>query len=169
MKLTGSRSRKKTKAAKLGPSPEEEYDFVEEKLKAAESSWLWTQIQGLYGPPVFECRARISESEGAYADAVEHRRAALEAEPDEPRHAVALARCLRLAGEFDQARSTLEEVLEAFPAHPGAHYEMAALLNRREPVTVVRPHLAQALVAWDDADSTFSTVQEARRLNERLQ
>lgn len=113
----------------------------------------------------------IQERAGDHADALESYRTAiaLGPEPDPCGRDVTFGklhlragRVLRKMGRMDEAEAELRESLRYVPSLPGAHLELALVLEARGDVGGAVEHLEQALVAWENADGDFEPAREAR-------
>lgn len=71
-------------------------------------------------------------------------------------------RALRKMGRLDEAEAELRESLRHFPSLPGAHLELALVLEARGDRAGAVEHLERALAAWENADEIFEPAREAR-------
>ncbi len=71
-------------------------------------------------------------------------------------------RALRKMGRLDEAEAELRESLRHFPSLPGAHLELALVLEARGDTAGAVEHLKRALAAWENADENFEPAREAR-------
>ena len=71
-------------------------------------------------------------------------------------------RVLRKMGRLDEAEAELRESLRHVPSLPGAHLELALVLEARGETEGAVEHLKRALAAWENADETFEPAREAR-------
>lgn len=114
---------------------------------------------------------RIQEHAGDHADAVESYRAAIAFGSNVDRCGWDLSfgklhlgagRVLRKMGRMEEAEAELGEALRYVPSLPGAHLELALVLEARGDAGGAVEHLEQALVAWENADGDFEPAREAR-------
>ena len=71
-------------------------------------------------------------------------------------------RVLRKMGRLDEAEAELGESLRYVPSLPGAHLELALVLEARGDTAGAVEHLESALAAWENADGDFEPAREAR-------
>ena len=114
---------------------------------------------------------RIQERAGDHADALESYRAAIALGPVvDPcgwdvsfgKLHLGAGRVLRKMGRMEEAEAELGESLRYVPSLPGAHLELALVLEARGDVEGAVEHLRSALVAWENADGDFEPAREAR-------
>ena len=114
---------------------------------------------------------RIQERAGEHADALESYRTAIALDPEmDPcgrglsigKLHLGAGRVLRKMGRLDEAETELRESLRHVPSLPGAHLELALVLEARGDVGGAVEHLRSALAAWENADETFEPAREAR-------
>ena len=120
---------------------------------------------------VREDMGRIQERAGDHAGALESYRAAISLDPDTDacgrdlsvgKLHLGAGRVLRKMGRLDEAEAELRESLQHVPSLPGAHLELALVLEARGETADAVEHLERALAAWENADRDFDPAQVAR-------
>ncbi len=79
-----------------------------------------------------------------------------------------LARCMRMAGRYEQSYERLQSLLKRFPASPTARLELAELFVDQDDADSATEQLQQALSVWDNADNGYAELRRALDIKERL-
>ena len=116
---------------------------------------------GVQRPLLIADRGRIDELRGNYDSAAERFREAMGMDPGRNLH-LETGRALRRAGRLEEAEAELREALRRIPANPGAHLEMALVLEANGDIEGARGHARSALMAWEPADEGFEPARQAR-------
>ena len=113
----------------------------------------------------------IQERAGDHAGALESYRAAMAVDPGLGpcgrnvtlgKLHLGAGRALRKMGRLDEAEAELRESLRYVPSLPGAHLELALVLEARGDTARAVEHLERALAAWENADGDFEPARQAR-------
>ncbi len=115
---------------------------------------------------------RIQERSGDPAGALESYRSAIAVGPgeDDPcgrdvtwgKLHLGVGRVLRKMDRLEEAEAELRESLRYVPSLPGAHLELALVMEARGDTAGAVEHLESALAAWENADGDFEPAREAR-------
>lgn len=161
----------------VAPRAETHFVLATSGVEAArEKHAEWVQLLEARGSEDFRSTVmadlgRIQERGEDHAGALESYRAAIAPGPDVAHcgRSVTLGnlhlgagRVLRKMGRLDEAEAELRESLRHVPALPGAHLELALVLEAKGNVEGAVEHLRSALAAWENADETFEPAWEAR-------
>ena len=138
----------------------EDVDQAREAHARAVESMESLQLEMLRGPLV-SGEAKIDELDGDFASAAEKYRTVAGTDPTQDFN-TQIGRALVGAGQFDEAKTALEEALRLSPSSPRAHFQMARVLEQQGDVAAAIEHLDAALVAWENADEVFGPAREAR-------
>jgi tetratricopeptide (TPR) repeat protein len=107
-------------------------------------------------------KGRVAEQRGDCNTALQLYRQSAAQDPSDRSIYTHIGRCLRKLGKHDEARTELNKLLVAVPAHGNANLEMGLLFVARGEATQARTYLQKALQTWPEADEKFRPAREAR-------
>ncbi len=117
---------------------------------------------------ILRAKAVLAEMDGHYNDAVKDYDEAMQLLPESRLQCIIpKARCLRLAGNYEDAAAALNEMLVLIPAQPEMHYELAQVRWAQGERQDAINHLSIALQVWQDAHPRYQKARDAQGLMRR--
>ncbi|MEM9667168.1 MAG: tetratricopeptide repeat protein [Bacteroidota bacterium] len=113
-------------------------------------------------------RGSLYQNQAQWADAEAAFERCVASDPSQQEVWTQLGTVRLMQEDLDGAAQAYTEALAYYPAHPDIHLGLAKTAHARGDVEAARRHLARALEAWVEADTTYEPAAEARALSEAL-